>query len=99
MEMKFTHKIKAIKDGRMDEYEQLGEFFCHKDRIYNALILKNEREEDSSDVAVINLYFFSFYVDDELDIWNAFEHSKYQAYHGMDKEFFEEYFEIIEKIS
>ena len=66
--------VMARKNGYMlDEFDETkqGKIFCHKDKLYFAIILTDDRDPDFH------------YVHDEID-----------ESHGMDKDYFDEHFEI-----
>ena len=88
--MDFNLKVKAIKDGKMDE----GEFFCYKDKTYRATIIKDAYADDDFDDND------AYHVEDELNLTEfPLDYEKYGFAHEMPEDFFKEYFEIIEKIS
>jgi hypothetical protein len=84
-------KVKCIKEGKMES----GEIFSTKGFEYDAVLCEDED-------------FFSEYGDDDEKYWYFVEDNlcqkeylhendtkPYPDWHSMDKEFFEEYFEII----
>lgn len=75
-------EVICIKDGQMlPEYEgDTGKFFCYKGDTYWATIVKDDRPEEED----------FYYVQDAL--YNELDKEP----HGMDKEFFDEYFEFID---
>ncbi len=78
-------KIKAKKDGQMED----GDFFCYKDSIYDGILLEDDEFFDDPNEK------YWYFIEDELDLGPDAKH--YSDWHSMDKEFFDEYFEIIKE--
>jgi hypothetical protein len=78
-EKKYEGICIAIKDGTMDD----GDDFCYKGQEYR-MIIEEGTEEEGGDW---------YYVEDELDIDNPFSSYEKLDIHGMDEEFFLEYFQ------
>ena len=86
--MDMNLKVKARMDGKMDS----GDHFCYKNEIYEAVILKGDAEDDYED--------FYYVIDEDIDINTICKFRKIENQpHGMDEDFFNEYFEIIENNS
>ncbi len=84
-------KVKCIKEGKMDS----GEIFCTVGFEYDAVLCEDEEFfEEHGDEDEKYWYF----VEDDLS-HKKYRHENdrqhYSDWHSMDKEFFEEYFEII----
>ena len=77
-EKKYEGMCVSIKDGKMDE----GDDFCYKGSEYRMIILEGTEKEGGD----------WYYVEDELDIDNPFSSYEKLSLHGMDQEFFLEYF-------
>lgn len=74
-------EVVCIKDGRMrgdDGKEDTGDFFCYKGDKYWVTIVEDDRPHEE------DFYYVQDAVCNELD----------NNPHGMDKEFFDEYFKF-----
>ena len=68
--------LNLIVRAKKDGKMEDGRYFCYKYETYHAAILDGDEDDDGGDF---------YYVEDEN------EDGKYEL-HGMDKEFFDEYF-------
>ena len=74
-------KVKAMTDGKMED----GRYFCYKGEIYDAKFSFEPGNPEEN--------FYEVEAEDYLE--NERLESKYNCPHGMDAEFFNEYFIVV----